>query len=84
MTRFCLALMIGLGSVGALRAADAPWTIERLTREGWEIAGFTGTSDIRASLLLFRNKDKAFLVQCSTFFDVTRASRTTLNCYELH
>ena len=82
--RFCLALMIGLGSGGALRAADAPWTIERLTREGWEIAGFTGTSDIRASLILFRSKDKAFLRQCSTFFDVTRASRTTLNCYELH
>ena len=84
MVRFCLALMIGLGSGGALRAADAPWTIERLTREGWEIAGFTGTSDIRASLILFRSKDKAFLVQCSTFFDVTRASRNTLNCYELH
>ncbi len=84
MVRFCLALMIGLGSGGALRAADAPWTIERLTREGWEIAGFTGASDIRASLILFRSKDKAFLVQCSTFFDVTRASRTTLNCYELH
>ena len=75
--RCCLALMIGLGSVGGLRAADAPWTVERLTREGWEIAGYTGASDIRASLILFRNKDKAFLVQCSTFYDVTRASRTT-------
>ena len=82
--RFCLALMIGVGGVGASRAADAPWTVERLTREGWEIAGFTGASDIRSSLILFRNKDRGFLVQCSTFYDVTRSSRVTLNCYELH
>ena len=76
--------MIGFGSIVASRAAEAPWTIERLTREGWEIAGFTGASDIRASLILFKHKDKPFLVQCSTFYDVTRSSRTTLNCYELH
>ena len=82
--RYCLALIIGLGSVGVARAAEAPWTIERLFKDGWEIAGYTGASDIRASLILFKHKDRSYLVQCSTFFDVTRASRTTLNCYELH
>ena len=68
----------------ASRAAEAPWTIERLNGEGWEIAGFTGASDIRASLILFKHRDKSFFVQCSTFYDVTRSSRVTLNCYELH
>lgn len=82
--RYWLALMVGLGSVGAASAADTPWTVERLMKDGWEIAGYTGASDIRASLILFRHKDRSFLVQCSTFFDVTRSARTTLNCYELH
>ena len=84
MIRPSLAFMIGLGSVDASRAAEAPWTVARLTREGWEIAGFTGASDIRSSLILFKHRDKSFLVQRSTFYDVTRTSRTTLNCYELH
>ena len=39
--------------------------------------------DIRASLILFRNKDKANLVQCSTLYDVTRNPSTSGNCYEL-
>ena len=81
--RLCLALMVILGSVGASRA-EPPWTIERLFKDGWEIAGFTGASDIRASLILFRNKDRSFLVQCSTFYDVARSTRVTSNCYELH
>ena len=82
--RYCLALVIGLGTLGTSCAAEAPLTIEHLLGDGWEIAGYTGTLDNRSSLILFKNKDKRYLVQCSTLYDVTRASRITLNCYELH
>ncbi len=67
-----------------LAAADPPWTIERLFGEGWEIGGYTSGYDNRSTLILFRHKDKTFLVQCSTLYDVTRNQRVTVNCYELH
>jgi hypothetical protein len=66
-----------------LAAADPPLTIERLIGEGWEIAGYTSGYDNRSSLILFRHKDKTYLVQCSTLYDVTRNPRTNVNCYEL-
>ena len=34
--------------------------------------------------MLFRHKDKKYLVQCSVLYDVTRAPRPMINCYELH
>ena len=34
--------------------------------EGWEIAGYTSGYDNRSTLLLFRHKDKNYLIQCST------------------
>ena len=78
-----LALATLLG-IGKLCAAEPPLTIEHLLNDGWEIAGYAGTLDNRSALILFRNKDKKYLVQCSTLYDVTRTSRITLNCYELH
>jgi hypothetical protein len=69
---------------GAAAAAEAPVTIEQLLQDGWEVAGYTGTFDNRSSLLLFRRKDKNYLVQCSVLYDVTRIPRTSVNCYELH
>ena len=79
-----LAILLGLGLLGNLSAAESPLTIEHLLTEGWEIAGYAGTLDNRSALILFRNKDRKYLVQCSTLYDVTRTSRITLNCYELH
>ncbi len=79
-----LAALLGLGTIDPVFAAEPPITIEHLLNEGWEIAGYAGTLDNRSALILFRNKDKKYLVQCSTLYDVTRASRVTLNCYELH
>ena len=79
-----LAALFALGPSETLLAAEAPITIERLLTEGWEIAGYAGTLDNRSALILFHNKDKRYLVQCSTLYDVTRTSRITLNCYELH
>lgn len=64
-------------------AAAPPLTIEQLLNDGWEIAGYTSGYDIRSSLILFRRKDKPYLVQCSTLYDVTRVPRTSVNCYEL-
>jgi len=72
-----------LGSVLAASAAE-PLTIERLSADGWEIAGYTGTFDNRSSLILFRRKDTKYLVQCSILYDVPRNPRVITNCYELH
>jgi hypothetical protein len=79
--RHCLCLAVSLCSAAV---AEPALTIERLLQEGWDIAGYTGTIDNRSSLMLFRHKDKNYLVQCSILYDVTRSPRTTVNCYELH
>ena len=67
-------------------SAEPALTVERLLGDGGGggIVGYTGTLDNRSSLLLFRHRDKKYLVQCSVFFDVTRNPRTTANCYEVH
>ena len=78
-----ISLIIALvGSVAA--AAEPSLTIEKLLADGWEIAGYTGTFDNRSSLMLFKHKDKTYLVQCSVLYDVARNPRTNVNCYELH
>ena len=77
------ALISGFACISAASAEPA-LTFERLLGDGWDIAGYTGTLDNRSSLLLFRHRDKKYLVQCSVFFDVTRNPRTTTNCYEVH
>jgi hypothetical protein len=59
-------------------------TIQRLLEEGWELAGYAGTFDNRSSMLLFRHRERSYLVQCSVLHDVTRAPRLITNCYELH
>lgn len=84
--RFTLVfvLAVGFASRGGLYAAESPLTVERLMTDGWEVAGYTGTLDNRSSLILFKNKDRKYLVQCSTLYDVTRSTRVTMNCYELH
>jgi len=46
-------------------AAEQPLSIERLSADGWDIAGYTGTFDNRSSLILFRKRDRTYLVQCS-------------------
>jgi hypothetical protein len=80
--RVGLAFAMILAAVG-FAVAEPSMTIERLLGEGWEIAGYTSGYDNRSSLILFRHKDKTYLVQCSTLYDVTRNPRTTVNCYEL-
>jgi hypothetical protein len=82
-----MRIALGLAMIVAavrLAAAEPPMTIERLIGEGWEIAGYASGYDNRSTLILFRHKDKSYLVQCSTLYDVTRNPRVTVNCYELH
>ena len=82
--RRCLGLLTGLVVCNGLSAAEPAITVERLLGEGWEIAGYAGTLDNRSTLILFRHKDKKYLVQCSVLYDVTRNPRTNTNCYEVH
>ena len=81
--RWSLGFALPLGAVLAASAAE-PLTIEQLSADGWEIAGYTGTFDNRSSLILFRKKDTKYLVQCSILYDVTRNPRVITNCYALH
>lgn len=82
--RCWVTLVLALGMAGRALAAEPPLTVERLTGDGWEVAGYVGTFDNRSSLILFRNKAKPYLVQCSVLYDVTRNPRVVTNCYELH
>ncbi len=63
--------------------ADPSLTVEQLLKDGWDIAGYVGTADVRSTVILFRNKAQPFLVQCSTFYDVTRNPRVVTNCYQV-
>ena len=82
--RFGLTLLFASVALGAAAAVESTITIEKLLGDGWEIAGYIGGYDNRSSLMLFRHKDRKYLVQCSVLYDVTRTPRTNLNCYELH
>ena len=66
----------------AASAAEQPLTINQLLAQGWEIAGYASGYDNRTSLILFRHPGVNALVQCGILYDVTRAQRTVINCYE--
>ena len=70
-------------AASSLAAAETPLTIDQLLAQGWEIAGYASGYDNRTSLILFRHPGVNALVQCGILYDVTRAQRTVINCYEL-
>ena len=80
---FSFAMILAAVRVAAA-AKSPPLTIGELLAQGWEIAGYASGYDNRSTLILFRHKDKNYLIQCSTLYDVTRSPRVTVNCYELH
>jgi len=83
---FIPALVCLAASSGHSLAQDSPdrqLTVEQLLTDGWEVAGYIGTLDNRSSLMLFKHKDKHYLVQCSVLYDVTRYKRTQVHCYEV-
>ena len=57
-------------------------TIERLITDGWEVIGYVSAWENR-SLILFKHKDRKYLVQCSVLIDVTRDQRIVITCYPL-
>lgn len=84
-----LALMLGLVLASGIalsppRArAQSQLTIEQLTSQGWEIAGYAALALENRSFILFKHKDHKHLVQCSVRYDVTRKPNVITNCYEL-
>jgi hypothetical protein len=61
----------------------SPLTVTQLLAEGWEIAGYSGLPFEGRSLVLFKHKERQYLVQCSILYDVTRTKRVAVNCYEV-
>jgi hypothetical protein len=86
VSRFAWAqalLLAMLLAASSLAAAEIPLTIDQLLAQGWEIAGYASGYDNRTSLILVRHPGVNVLVQCGILYDVTRAQRTVVNCYEL-
>jgi hypothetical protein len=67
---------------GTCALAQQTVTIEKLLDEGWEIAGYVAAFENR-TLILFKHKDRRYLVQCSVLIDVMRSPRIVTQCYEL-
>jgi hypothetical protein len=58
-------------------------SVESLLKEGWQIAGYSGTADGWSAFILFRHPSEPHLVQCRAGYDVTREKRVQTNCYRL-
>jgi hypothetical protein len=78
------ACVAGLGTATAQQQApQEPPRIETLIEDGWEVAGYIAVTDNR-SLILFKHKDRHYLVQCSVLIDAMRSPRVVVYCHELH
>ena len=71
-------------SAPALAQPSPKLSVEQLLTDGWEIAGYGALSFEGRSFILFKHKDRRYLVQCSVLFDVLRTKRVVTNCYEVH
>jgi hypothetical protein len=80
-----LAVALGCLACAPPVAAEqaSPLTVTQLLADGWEIAGYSGLPFEGRSLVLFKHKDRQYLVQCSILYDVTRTKRVAVNCYEV-
>jgi len=76
------SLALLLLAAQATAPPSAP-SIEKLVADGWEVAGYVAAWENR-SLILFKNKNQSYLVQCSVLIDVMRNPRQVVYCYELH
>lgn len=87
--RFAVLSMLGCGlqvfssfAVQAQTPKPQEGRIETLLNDGWEVAGYVSAWENR-TLVLFRHKSRAYLVQCSVLIDVTRNPRQVITCYDL-
>ena len=80
-------LVAGLSSCGfpaiCIAEPEENIPIATLLKGGWQIAGYTSTSDNRSAFILFRHPDEPYLVQCRASYDVTRTPSAYANCYKL-
>ena len=77
-----LAATLYLASLATGHAQNT-LSVEGLLSDGWEIAGFGALSFEGRSFILFKHKDRKYLVQCSVLYDVLRTKRVVTNCYEV-
>jgi hypothetical protein len=81
------ACLVAAGVLSAFAGGHAfaqnPPSIEKLLEDGWEVAGYVSAWENR-SLVLFKHKDRKYLVQCSILTDVLRTPRLVTYCYEIH
>ena len=92
MSRFASAVRRAAAAGFALAASpsfgqdSAPLSVGQLLADGWEIAGVAPSLAMVGSVILFKHKDKNYLVQCTAVYDATRgarAQRVITNCYEI-
>jgi hypothetical protein len=81
---FCAAslALAPMATYAPAARAQSSVTVEQLLTDGWEIAGYVSAWENR-SLILFKHKDRKYLVQCSVLIDVLRNPRQVIYCYEI-
>ncbi len=85
LARYLCVSSLALAAVAAdtpIARAQSSATVEQLLTDGWEIAGYVAAWENR-SLILFKHKDRKYLVQCSILIDVLRNPRQVIYCYEI-
>ena len=82
-----LALLLAAPAVAApaVAATDENISIETLLKDGWQIAGYAAanTFSVESAMILLRNADQSYLVQCRSSYDVTRSPSVNSHCYKL-
>ena len=78
-----VALGISAAALPSAAQAPQPLSVEQLLTDGWEIAGYGALSFEGRTFILFKHKDRHYLVQCSVLYDVLRTKRVLTNCYEV-
>jgi hypothetical protein len=85
--RAWVTALVALTPILGTAQAQSQLTVEQLLTDGWEIAGYTASSALSVSFILFKHRDHTYLVQCSVLYDVTRSQkageRVVSNCYEI-
>jgi hypothetical protein len=78
------ALVLWLAA-SAVAATDENISIETLLNAGWQIAGYAAANQgaVESAMILLRNTNESFLVQCRASYDVTRKPSVTSHCYKL-
>jgi hypothetical protein len=86
MNTFGLAAVLALLlAAPAVAATDENLSIETLLKDGWQIAGYAAAnrSAVESAMILLRNADQSYLVQCRASYDVTRSPSVNSHCYKL-